>query len=156
MKHSIFTLSALSLACAAAPAIAQNTSNKPETNSKLETVVVVSSKQETPLRELATSVAVLDEIQIETLGYTSLADTLRTLPSVSVSNSGGQGKATTLRVRGEAGYRTLVLMDGVDVSDPTGTQPGAQIQHIMSGDIGRVELLRGPQGLMYGAMPVAY
>lgn len=146
MKHSLFTLSALSLACAAVPAMAQD---KP--SNKLETIVVVSSKQEMPLRELATSVAVLDESQIEKLGYTSLVDTLRTLPSVSVSNSGGQGKATTLRVRGENGYRTLVQIDGVDVSDPTGTQSGAQIQHIMSGDVGRVELLRGPQGLMYGA-----
>ncbi|QEI14340.1 TonB-dependent receptor [Cellvibrio japonicus] len=144
----MFTATALSLACA--QVAAQDKPANPLVPS-LETVVVVSSRQETPLREVATSVAVLEEAQIEKLGYTALVDALRTLPSVSVSNSGGMGKTTTLRVRGEAGYRTLVQIDGVDVSDPTGTQSGAQIQHILSSDVGRVELLRGPQGLMYGA-----
>lgn len=117
----------------------------------LETMVVVSSRQEQPLRQVATSVSVLTEAQIKAQGHTALADTLRTLPSVSVTNSGGMGKASSIRVRGESGYRTLVRVDGVDVTDPTGTQASAQIQHIMSSSVGRVELLRGPQGLMYGA-----
>lgn len=148
MKTIIFTATALSLACAQVTA-----QDKPVTKTQLPSLetVVVSSRHEAPVRELATSVAALDEQKIETLGYTALVDALRTLPSVSVSNTGGAGQTTTLRVRGESGYRTLVQIDGVDVSDPTGTQSGAQIQHILGGDVGRVELLRGPQGLMYGA-----
>lgn len=149
MKTSIFTVTALSLACASV--FAQETRQADKFVPGLETIVVVSSRHETPLREVATSVAVLEEAQIDALGFTALADVLRTLPSVSVSNSGGMGKASSLRVRGEAGYRTLVQIDGVDISDPTGTQSGVQIQHILSSDVGRVELLRGPQGLMYGA-----
>lgn len=117
----------------------------------LETMVVVSSRQEQPLREVATSIAVLDESQIKARGFTALADVLRSMPSVSVTNTGGMGKATSIRVRGESGYRTMVRVDGVDVTDPTGPQASAQLQHIMSADISRVELLRGPQGLMYGA-----
>jgi vitamin B12 transporter len=117
----------------------------------LETIVVVSSRQDTPLREVATSVAVMDEPQIKARGFTALADVLRTMPSVSVTNSGGMGKASSIRVRGESGYRTLVRVDGVDVTDPTGTQATSQIQHILSTNVGKVELLRGPQGMMYGA-----
>lgn len=117
----------------------------------LDTIVVVSSRTETPLREIGTSVSVMDAAAIDARGFTSLADVLRTLPSVAVSNSGGMGKATSLRIRGEQGFRTLVRIDGVDISDPTGTQSSSQIQHLMSSGISRVELLRGPQGMMYGA-----
>lgn len=117
----------------------------------LETIVVVSSRTETPLRELGTSVAVMDAADIKARGFASLADVLRSMPSVDVSNSGGMGKTSSLRVRGEQGHRTLVRIDGVDVSDPTGTQSSARIQHIVSAGVARVELLRGPQGMMYGA-----
>nr|WP_254722257.1 TonB-dependent receptor [Gilvimarinus xylanilyticus] len=103
------------------------------------------------MRQVATSVSVLDDTQIKARGFTALADVLRTMPSVSVTNTGGMGKPTSIRVRGESGYRTMVRVDGVDVTDPTGTQASAQLQHIMSADVGKVELLRGPQGLMYGA-----
>ncbi|GAA5316325.1 MAG: TonB-dependent receptor [Candidatus Pelagadaptatus aseana] len=104
-----------------------------------------------PVRQVGTSVSVLDAADIEARGYSSVADVLRTQPAIGVSNSGGQGKATALRIRGEEGYRTLVLMDGVEISDPTGTQVGPQIQHLMSAGISRIEILRGPQGMMYGA-----
>lgn len=116
----------------------------------LETVVV-SSRIPTPLREVGTSVSVLTEEQIKDRGFASLADVLRILPAVSVSNTGGIGKTSSLSVRGEQGYRTMVRIDGVEITDPSGTQSTSQIQHLMSSGISSVELLRGPQGLMYGA-----
>lgn len=136
---------------AAAPAMAQTDNPQKDLLPSLETIVVVSSRQPEAMRQVATSVAVMDEVQIKARGFTALADVLRSMPSVSVTNTGGMGKPTSIRVRGESGYRTMVRVDGVDVTDPTGTQASAQLQHIMSADVGRVELLRGPQGLMYGA-----
>src|SRR5690625_5376806 len=61
------------------------------------------------------------------------------------------GKVTSLSVRGEAGYRTLIRVDGVDISDPTGPQVSSQSNHLLNASVTRVALLRGPQGLMYGA-----
>ncbi|WP_339614826.1 TonB-dependent receptor [uncultured Gilvimarinus sp.] len=149
------TILAVAVASAfSAPAWAQDKTNSVSQSDllpSLETIVVVSSRQDTPLREVATSVAVMDEPQIKARGFTSLADVLRTMPSVSVTNSGGAGKPSSIRVRGESGYRTLVRVDGIDVTDPTGTQASSQIQHILSANVGKVELLRGPQGMMYGA-----
>ncbi|WP_460805084.1 TonB-dependent receptor plug domain-containing protein [Microbulbifer agarilyticus] len=111
----------------------------------------MSSRQATPLRHVATSVTTLDEEQIKARGYSSLYEVLRSVPSVSVSNTGGMGKTTSLQVRGESGFRTLVRIDGIDVSDPTSTQGGAHVEHILSSNLARVELLRGPQGMLYGA-----
>lgn len=117
----------------------------------METVVIVASRTETPLREVASAVAVMDEADIQARGQQSLSDLLRVMPGVAVTNSGGIGKTTSLRVRGEDGYRTLVRVDGVDISDPTAPQTSTQVQHLMSPNVQRVELLRGPQGMMYGA-----
>ncbi len=152
-KTSVLSASVLA-ASVPALAVAQSTNASFEpalATSPLETLVVVASRTETPLRQLGSSVSVLDKEDLATLGTPSLADALRTLPSVSVTNAGGLGKASSLRVRGESGYRTLVRIDGVDISDPTGTQASSQIQHVLNSNVARVELLRGPQGMMYGA-----
>ena len=118
---------------------------------KLETMVVVASRHQESLRHIGASVSVLTEADIEALGFTTVYDTLRTLPGIAVSNTGGAGKQTSLRIRGEEGYRTLVLIDGIKISDPTAPQVQPQMEHLLSSNIGRIEVLRGPQGMMYGA-----
>jgi vitamin B12 transporter len=117
----------------------------------LETITVVSSKIATPLREIATSVTIINKEDIEARGNTSLSDIMRHEVSVGVSNSGGIGKNTTLRIRGEDGFRTKVFMDGVEISDPTAPQATPIFDDILSNFVERIEILRGPQGLMYGA-----
>ncbi len=119
---------------------------------KLEEVVVTSSRVATPLRQVGASVSVMELEEIELRGYNSVTDILRTMPGITATNSGGSGKATSMRIRGEEGYRTLVMVDGVEVSDPTGTQVNPQIQHLSNAShIERIEVLRGPQGFIYGA-----
>jgi Outer membrane cobalamin receptor protein len=119
---------------------------------KLEEIVVIASRVETPLREVGASVSVVALEEIELRGYPTVAQLLRTQAGISVSNSGGAGKQTALRIRGEDGFRTLVLIDGVDVSDPTAPQVGPLVENLTTGsEIERIEVLRGPQGFIYGA-----
>lgn len=117
----------------------------------LEEVIVTSSRVPMPLREVGTSISVVTEVDIKQLGFASLYDVLRTQPGVAVSNTGGTGSAATLRIRGEEGYRTLVLLDGIDISDTSGPQVSPRFEQLLSSGVQRVEILRGPQGLMYGA-----
>lgn len=128
-----------------------NAQTAAQANSKLEQIIVTSSRIETPLRQIGTSVAVLTAQDIAANGSTSLIDVLRTLPSISVTNTGGAGQISNLRIRGEEGYRTLTLIDGIKISDPSVTQVQPQLEHLMSSGIESVEVLRGPQGLHYGA-----
>ncbi len=118
----------------------------------LDEIVVTSGRLPTPIREVGTDVSVVPGDEIRLRGYASLADVLRTEPGVAVTDSGGLGKNTTLRIRGEEGYRTLVLVDGVKIADPTTPQAGPSFDHLLAtGDLERVEILRGPQGFIYGA-----
>lgn len=119
---------------------------------KLQEVVVTASRVGTPLREVGASVSLIGRQEIELRGHPTLAQLLRTQPGVMASNAGGAGKQTSLRIRGEEGYRTLILIDGVEVSDPTGTQVMSHVENITTGsEIERIEMLRGPQGFIYGA-----
>ncbi|MES2604735.1 MAG: TonB-dependent receptor plug domain-containing protein, partial [Pseudomonadota bacterium] len=51
----------------------------------------------------------------------------------------------------EEGFRTLTILDGMRLSDPSNTQIQPQLEHLLSSGVERVEVLRGPQGLGYGA-----
>ncbi|GAB5450374.1 MAG: TonB-dependent receptor [Halioglobus sp.] len=117
----------------------------------LEEIVVTSSRVPTPLRQIGTSVSVVTQLDIERLGYSSLYDVLRTQPGIGVSNQGGPGSITSLRIRGEESYRTRYYLDGIDISDTSSPQNTGRAEHILSSGVQRVEILRGPQGLMYGA-----
>ncbi len=130
------------------PAQAQNTTAE---NLALNEIIVTSSRIATPLRQVGTSVSVLNSTDLQNRSNASLLDILRTLPAIAVTNNGGTGQITTLRIRGEEGYRTLALLDGMKLSDPSVTQVQPQLEHLLSSGIERVEILRGPQGLSYGA-----
>lgn len=118
---------------------------------RLEEIVVTSSRVPTPLREVGTSISIITEDEIRALGFNTLQDVLRTQPSVGVSNTGGVGAPTSLRIRGEEGFRTRVFIDGIDIADASGVQISPRFEQLLSASVSRVEILRGPQGLMYGA-----
>lgn len=117
----------------------------------LEETVVIASRVPTPLSEVGVSVDVLDRELISLLGYRDLSSLLDIQTGISVTRDGGYGKAAAIRMRGEEGYRTRVLLDGIDLSDPSSPQISPRIEHLLTEGIERIEILRGPQGLMYGA-----
>jgi vitamin B12 transporter len=142
--NNIYPVTALALACAhALPVFAENT--------RLEEIIVTSSRIEMPLRQVGTSVSVITAQDIQERGFLNLADVLRYEPAISVTNTGGAGKATSLRIRGENGFRTKLLIDGIDVTDTSSPQAGPHFEQLSSAGTERIEILRGPQGLMYGA-----
>lgn len=141
--NRFFPLTTLAAAIAAAPALAND--------NPLEEIVITSSRIEMPLRNVGTSLSVITAEDIQSRGFTTVYDVLRTQPGVAISNSGGAGSTTAVRIRGEESYRTRAYIDGVDVSDTSAPRFGPRFEHLLSAGISRVEVLRGPQGLMYGA-----
>lgn len=122
-----------------------------QTEAVTQEITVSASRIQRPLQEVGVSVEVLDADQLEAFAAAPLAEALNQVQGLSLTNSGGLGKQSSLRIRGEEAYRTKVLVDGVEVSDTSSTQIQPQIEHYLSAGVERVEVLRGPQGMMYGA-----
>jgi len=135
----------------AAVALATVLCSAAHANNRLEELVVTSSRVEMPLREVATSISVITKEDIQLRGFSSVAETLRYEPAISVSSNGGVGTPTAVRIRGENNYRTKVYIDGIDITDNSTVQAAPNFGNLLSGGIDRIEILRGPEGLSYGA-----
>lgn len=98
------------------------------------------------------SATIITAEEIETRNIHHVSEALRTVPGVSVSQTGGPGGMTTVRLRGAEGTHTLVLVDGIEISAP---ENGAyDFGGLLAADIERIEVLRGPQSALYGANAV--
>lgn len=147
----LFKSKRATLATAFGAAIISSPASLAQQSDNVEEIVITSSRVAIPLRQIGTSVSVLDEFEIESRGVLNLTDLLRQMPATGASSNGGPGKPATVRIRGEEGFRTLTILDGMRIQDPSGPQIATSFEHLLSDGIGRIEVLRGPQGLAYGA-----
>src|SRR6201999_471830 len=81
----------------------------------------------------------------------TLPDTLNTVPGLNVVQSGGPGGQTSVFIRGTNSNHTKVLIDGIDVGDPTTPNGALDLAHLLTSDMAQVEVLRGPQSGLYGS-----
>ena len=116
-----------------------------------ETVIVTATRIPTPVTQIASSVTLITADQIEAQQERSLPDVLRDVPGLSLTQTGGEGGQTSIFMRGTDSNHTKVLLDGIDISDPSNPNDSADISKLLTGDIARVEVLRGPQSGLYGS-----
>ena len=101
------------------------------------------------LDRLTSPVSTISEHELKARNNAYVADLLRTIPGASVSRSGPVGGLTQLRLRGSEGNHVLVLVDGIEVSNPnTGEFDFASLR---SEDVIRIEVLRGEQSALWGS-----
>ncbi|MCG3701066.1 TonB-dependent receptor plug domain-containing protein [Aliarcobacter butzleri] len=117
----------------------------------LETITVTSAtKTEQSIKDVTSNVDVITAEDIEARKFKTVVEALQTLPGIQVSPSGGIGQQTSVFLRGMASNKTLVLIDGIRLNDPTGLS-GANFEHLMINDIERIEVIKGAQSSIWGA-----
>lgn len=117
----------------------------------LDTLTVTATRLETPWRTLGSSLTVLTEQDLKARQIYTLADALRSVPGLDVVRSGGLGQLTSVFLRGSNSNHVLVLIDGVEVNDPSNPGGLFDFAHLTLDNIERIEILRGPQSSLYGA-----
>jgi vitamin B12 transporter len=121
-----------------------------ETVGQVSEVVVSASRVPLPAEEVGSAVTVIFAEEIERKQVRFVSDVLREVPGVAVSRSGTVGSFTQVRIRGAEANQTLVIIDGIEVNDPSG---GSEFDfgNLLAADIERIEVLRGPQSALYGS-----
>jgi outer membrane cobalamin receptor len=113
-----------------------------------ESVVVSAAHVDAPSSRVTDSVTVIERQTLEDLQIDSVAEALQQTPGFSVVSSGGPGAVTSLFPRGGESDYTLVLVDGIAQNTFGGDFDAA---HLATAGVDRIEVVRGPQGALYGA-----
>ena len=114
----------------------------------LEPIVVSASTQPRKADALSQAVTVLSGDDLRARGVTRVSDALREVPGAQLVQSGSFGSLTSLFLRGGESRYTKVLIDGVPVNSAGGA---FDFGHLTTDNIERIEIVRGPASVLYGA-----
>lgn len=116
---------------------------------ELDPISITASRTPVSLNAMGSAVTVITEQTLRDSQQTYVADVLRTVPGLAVSQSGGMGKFTQVRMRGSEADQVLVMIDGIEVNPGNGGS--VNFAHLLTADIERIEILRGTQSALWGA-----
>jgi len=120
-----------------------------------EIIVTAANRTETSLDKVGQTISVLDLAEIERRQTQNVADILRTLPGVTIARNGAIGGVTSVFIRGAESDQTVALIDGVKLNDPSSVGGGFNFGNLMTGNIERIEVLRGSQSVLWGSQAIA-
>jgi hemoglobin/transferrin/lactoferrin receptor protein len=141
---------ACAVGCALMTAMATDIASAWADDIHLEDLVVTANRRETELRYAPAAISVVTRKEIEHRGGSSIAELLRDVPGVQIDESSIPG-LKRIRIRGEDARRTLVLIDGQETTDHTTYGPPMLIDPAL---IDRIEVVRGPQSVLYGSRAI--
>jgi outer membrane receptor protein involved in Fe transport len=162
-RHSLATAIAITLTLgiagsafaqeAAQPAADQAT--PAATPQELDVVTVTANKREENIREVAVAVTKLSDQQLENINATQMSDYANYVPGLQVQDSGSPGQ-TQVSMRGIApmssGSTVGTYVDETPVGSNSLYQQATLFAlDLLPYDIDSIEVLRGPQGTLYGA-----
>lgn len=138
----------LLIACiGATPVMAE----QPISAQEMDDLVVTATRLATPRGELASSVTVITAGDIKRRQFRSVSQALRSVPGLHVVQAGGPGQQTSVFMRGANSNHTLVLIDGVEATDPSSPAGAVDLSNLWLDNIERIEVVRGPQSTLYGS-----
>ncbi len=124
---------------------------QPGSAQEMDDLVVTATRLATPRGELASSVTVISAEDIRRRQFRSVSKALRSVPGLHVVQAGGAGQQTSVFMRGTNSNHTLVLIDGIEASDPSSPAGAVDFSNLWLDNIERIEIVRGPQSTLYGS-----
>ena len=148
MKYSL----SLTLCASAALVVSRVAAAQLADTLRLRPVIVSATKAEAPGSALTQAVTVISGDDLRARGVARVTDALREVPGAALVQSGSFGAVTSLFLRGGESRYTKVLIDGVPVNAPGGF---FDLSHLTTDNIDRIEIVRGPASVLYGADAVS-
>ena len=127
-----------------------------DTSKVLKDVLISSSKIYQKQSQTGKVVTIITREQLDRSAGKSVAELLNEQAGVMVNGAGSNpGKDKNLYLRGAGSQYTLILLDGVVVSDPSGTGGAFDLRLFPIDQIDHIEILKGGQSTLYGSAAVA-
>lgn len=119
------------------------------TTQKLDEIIIQENRIQIPFSKQSRNISLVDRQQIETTPARSLQEVLSFVPGVDVRQRGVTGVQADIGIRGGSFEQTLMLLNGIKLSDP---QTGHHMMNIPVPlvNIDRVEVLKGPASRIFG------
>lgn len=152
MKHTLFATTALA-ACAmfATPAVAQDADDGAEAAPDDSIIIVTATRRAEDVQDIPLAVTAVSPEQLDRQGVVNVQDITAVSPSFSTSNAQLASGSVVLRIRGvgttsnNIGFESAV---GIFIDGAYQSRPGVALSEFV--DVERVEVLRGPQGTLFG------
>ncbi len=119
--------------------------------SVMDDVVVTATRTPRSRSDVGSTISVITAEEIEARQYTFALEALRSLPGVVVNQNSPFGGVASVALRGAKSEQTLVMVDGIEVNDPSTPGGSFNFSSLDVADIERIEVLRGPQSTLYGS-----
>ena len=116
---------------------------------RIEPIVVTANRTPTLFSLLSRSVAIIDSTDIGESLSPAVQDLVERAGGIDVRQRGPMGVQGDISIRGGTAGQTLILIDGVKVTDPQTNHHNANLP-VTVRDIERIEILKGPDARMYG------
>lgn len=160
-RHPIRTAVVTALfACAPLTASQAQVADKPSATGALDEIVVTATRREERLQDVPISVSAFSQEKIDAQGLRSIDDLSRLSPGVAFSRNGSGSSANYNDENSDISIRGIDSTAGTSTTGIYVDDTPIQTRHIGFGsvnafpalfDLDRVEVLRGPQGTLFGA-----
>ena len=120
-------------------------------SSKIDEIIVKSTRSNSNIYQLGSSVEIITAEEIKKNSFNFVSEVLQSSSGVYVSQNGSFGGTATVRIRGASSDQTLVLIDGVPISDPSSPGGGYDFSSLLTSNINRIEILKGSQSTLWGS-----
>ena len=131
----------------------RSTSTDQEETAEAEQVVVSATRFDIPLDQSPATVSVITSENLEQKQIERVSDALREVPGLSVVQTGTAGQLTSVFMRGLPSQDMQVLLNGIPINQGLAGQ--FDFANLMTDDIDRIEVVRGPQSTLYGPRALA-
>lgn len=131
------------------------TAQEPDSSKTLQEVIVTAKRMEEDPASSGRSVTLISSAEIEKMNYRNVGELLTAQEGIYVAGANQTpGSVQTLFMRGTGSNQTVVMIDGIRITDPSSVGNAADLSELSLSNVDRIEIVRGAHSTLYGSSAI--